>query len=133
MKRSISCLAVLLCAGSLGLWGINAEAQTTGEIAKGNAKSCAMTCQKTVDYCNARKGKFSQASVLNTMKDCITTCKTADELLSRSSNLSPKAAAICVEACDECAKACDQYHGDAQLTECANECRKTASNMQKVK
>jgi hypothetical protein len=47
--------------------------------------------------------------------------------------LSGKESEVCVQACNEAAKACDQFKGDLQLTECANECRKTASNLQKVK
>lgn len=131
MKRAITSLAIFLCASTAGI--LSADAQTTGQIAKGNAKSCAETCQKTVDYCNDKKGKFGSDSLMNALKDCITACKSADELLSRSSTLSPKSASVCVDACNEAAKACDQFKGDLQLTDCANECRKTASNMTKVK
>lgn len=133
MKRAFSSVAALFCLLSFESSWSAGFAQTTGEIAKGNARSCAQVCQQTVDYCNHKRGKLSDLSLLNSIKDCITSCKSVDELLSRSSTLSPKSAKVCIDACNECAKACDQVKDDKQLTKCANECRKTASNMQKLK
>lgn len=131
MKLAITCLALGIC--SAVVFHTVTYAQTTGQIASGNAKSCAAVCQQTAEYCNTKKGKYGQESLMNTIKDCITTCKSVSELLGRGSGLAIKAVPVCVEACNECAKACDQFKADKQLTECANECRKTASNMEKIK
>jgi hypothetical protein len=129
MKRVLSAAAIALCTFSLTG---PAFAQTTPEIAKGNCKAVSASCEKTVEYCNEKKGKLGSASTINAMKDAIDACKATSQFLERGSSLAPKSAEIAVSACNECAKVCDQFKDDTQLTSCANECRKAASNLQKI-
>jgi hypothetical protein len=136
MKHLIKMLSVLFClitltVGSLGQQAANA--QTTAEIARGNCKSCADTCQKALDYCTTKKGKYAEASVTNALKDCITACKATDDFLNRgSAYLEAKAAALAVDAANNCAKSCDKFNTDNQMLACANECRKCVGNCSKI-
>jgi len=56
-----------------------ASAQTTREIARGNCKSCAASCQKTMDWCTTKAGKYAEAGVTNSLKDCVTACKMTED------------------------------------------------------
>ncbi len=132
MKRVYSALVMVACSTIMSANYSASFAQTTGEIAKGNCESTARMCQKAMDYCNEKKGKFSDSSVSNAIKDCMSACKSTDEFLRRGSKLSGKSSALCVEACNECAKACDQFKDDLQMTSLANECRKSVGNLNKV-
>jgi hypothetical protein len=132
MKKQFTLLAML------GLTVINlvsapAMAQTTSEIAKSNCKAASAACQKAVDHCNEKKGNMGQASTTNALKDCIDACKATSQFLERGSRLVPKSAAMTVDACNEAAKICDQFKDDKDMISCANECRKAASNLTKVK
>lgn len=110
-----------------------ASAQTTAEIARGNCKACAETCQKTLDYCTKKGGKYAEASITNGLKDCITACKSTDDFLNRgSAYLQAKAASLCVDAATNCAKSCDKFNTDNQMLACANECRKCVGNCTKI-
>ena len=126
MKRLITTISIIAatCAPAL--------AQTTGEIAKGNCKAACDMCQKTVDYCNQKQGKYGQATTTNALKDCMDSVQSTGQLLGRGSALAGRSAAISVDACNEAAKVCDQYKDDTQMTNCANEVRKAAGNLQKV-
>ncbi len=127
-------LLMIMCLSFGCLLGaVNAFAQTTNEIAKGNCKACADVCQQTVNYCASMKGKFAEPAIVNVIKDCFTACRTTGDYLTRGSALDVKSAATCIQACNECAKTCDQFAGDQQMVTCANECRKTVSNLEKVK
>jgi hypothetical protein len=132
MKRILVLLGMFLCTFGFSL-GQSAYAQTTGEIAKGNCTSCAASCQKTLDYCNSKKGKYSEASVMNSLKDCITSCKMTADFLNRGSvGLEAKACDLTVQACNECAKSMDKFNKDDAMQACANECRKCVGNCQKL-
>ncbi len=131
MKQTLATAALVFVAALN--FSIPANAQTTGEIAKGNCKAVSAACQKTVDYCNDKKGKYSAASTIDALKDCIDACKVTSNFLERGSQLAPRSAAIAVDACNEGAKVCDQFKDDQQMTSCANECRKAVGNLQKMK
>jgi len=109
-----------------------AFAQTTGDIAKGNCKNTSDVCQKTLEYCNEKKGKFGTANVTNVLKDCITACDATEKFITRGSSLQKKSAALTLEACNSVAKSCDQFTEDAKMQRCANEARKCAGNLQKI-
>jgi hypothetical protein len=130
MRQILAALAVMFFTSS---FAGPVFAQTTSEIAKGNCKAAAEMCQKTVDYCNDKKGNLGKASTINALKDCMDACHATGQFLERGSQLGPKSSAIALEACNECAKVCDQYKDDSQMNSCANECRKAAGNLQKVK
>lgn len=130
MNKSIFILATLLfimCAGPLSLF-----AQTTDQIILGNCRECASVCEKTLNYCTNKRGRYGEALTTNALKDCITACKTASEYLARGSNYAQAALSTCMKACSECAKVCDSFKGDKDMKACADECRKTAANCQKI-
>jgi hypothetical protein len=135
--REIAMKSLIALLGTLSFVALNfcqpAQAQTTGEIAKGNCKSCAEVCEKTLGYCTKKGGKYSEASVTNSLKDCITACKMTADFLNRGSVLlEPKACDLTVEACNECAKSMDKFNKDNEMGSCANECRKCVGNCQKL-
>ncbi len=131
MKPFITFL-VAMAVTTLGLFQ-PAMSQTTAEIAKGNTKHCADVCQKTLDYCVKKGGKHAEASVTNSLKDCIQACKTAFDYLNRgSAGMQAKSCALAVQACNETAKTMDAFSGDNTMLACANECRKTVGNCEKL-
>jgi hypothetical protein len=133
MKHLIKTLCALFCLVMLTIGQQAAFAQTTPEIARGNCKSCADACQKTLDYCTTKKGKYAEASVTNALKDCITACKSTEDFLNRgSAYLEQKASTLAVDACNNCAKSCDKFNTDNQMAACANECRKAVGNLSKI-
>jgi len=131
MKKLITLLTVLFCTLMFGA-NLASDAQTTGEIAKGNCKSCAENCQKTLDYCNDKKGNLGEASVTNSLKDCVSACKMAADFLNRGTSLQNEAASLAVHACNNAAKTCDKFKEDNAMISCANECRKTIGNCSKL-
>jgi hypothetical protein len=131
MKQLLILIGFLMCSSGYSLQP--AVAQTTGEIAKGNCTSCASVCQKTLDYCTSKKGKYAEASVTNSLKDCITACKMTADFLNRGSvGMQPKSCELTVQACNECAKSMDKFNTDNTMQACANECRKCVGNCQKL-
>lgn len=79
---------------------------------------CAETCEKALAHLEA---KGASAATINTLKDCITLCKTSADLKSRDSALSPKLAAACAEACKKCATVCADTKDEA-LKDCVEQC-----------
>jgi hypothetical protein len=127
MKRILTTLAVLAATTCMPVL-----AQTTGEITKNNCKAASEACQKAIDYCNEKKGKFGSASTTNALKDCMDSLHATGQLLGRDSKFASRSASISLDACNEAAKVCDQFKGDSELTSCANEVRKAAGNLSKV-
>ncbi|MDX2107788.1 MAG: hypothetical protein SFY67_15405 [Candidatus Melainabacteria bacterium] len=108
MKSFFSFL-IAMAITTLGLFQ-PAMSQTTPEIAKGNTKHCADVCQKTLDYCVKKGGKHAEASVTNSLKDCIAACKSSFDFLNRgSAGMQAKSCALAVQACNECAKTMDAF------------------------
>ena len=132
MSRLLSGLATALFVLLVSGFSSASLAQTTPQIARGNCSVCASSCQKTLDYCIGKKGRYSEGNILNTLKDCITSCKTCGEILERGSSLEKKASALCVDACYAAAKSCEAFKSDNNMKACADECRKCAGNCQKV-
>ncbi len=130
VKKTIIALAAcsMLSAGTT----YTAFAQTTEQISLGNARVCAQRCEKTLKYCTDKKGRYGEQSITRVLKDCITACKTASEFSARGSQYSKEAFATAAKACIECAKTCESFKDDDKMLATANECRKTAGNMQKV-
>jgi len=128
--KFLSLLTVIMIVST---FNCRAFCQTTAEITKGNCKACAVECQKTLDYCGGKSGRYNEASVTAALKDCIAACKMAEDLLARSSTLQAKAVAFCVESCNNCAKSCESFKDDNNMKACADECRKCAGNCQKIK
>lgn len=79
---------------------------------------CAEACEKALTHLQA---KGASEATLNTIKDCITLCKTSADLKSRGSELSAKLASACAEACKKCAKVCADQKDEA-LKDCIDQC-----------
>jgi len=132
-QNLVKMFTLLVCTLTLAFGQQLAYAQTTAEIARGNCKACAETCQKTLDYCTKKGGKYAEASITNGLKDCVTACKSTDDFLNRgSAYLQAKSAALAIDAATNCAKSCDKFNTDNQMLACANECRKCIGNCQKI-
>lgn len=90
---------------------------------------CAQQCEKALAHLEA---KGASAATINTLKDCITLCKTSADLKSRGSELSSKLASACAEACKKCATVCAETKDEAlkdcveQCNTCAEACTRTA-------
>jgi len=132
MKGVNSALTSVICAIGLSVSGAAVLAQTTEQIATGNAKVCAQVCGETLSYCTEQRGRLGEQSVTDALKDCISACKMAQDFIARGSMLQPKVAAIAVEACDRTAKTCEAFKGDKVMNSTANECRKTSGNLSKI-
>ena len=132
MNRIASRLGIFLCSLIIGSVQLTAQAQTTPQIALGNCKACATACEKTLNYCTEKQGKYASATTTNALKDCITACKSASEFLARGSAYSQASMATCINACNECAKTCESFKDDNNMKACADECRKTAGNCSKI-
>ena len=132
MKRTFTILSLLLSIITISLFEPGALAQTTQQIAKGNAHHCAQMCADTVKYCTKKAGKYGEATVTSTLQECIASCNAASDSIARGSSYQKKFATIAIEASTACAQTCESFKGDKTMESCANECRKTASNLQKV-
>lgn len=117
------------------LSGLPAVAQTgapTMESCKAVCRSCQTVCEKTLAYCKKKGGKHTEAKHLDTLKDCITACKTSADFLSRKSANHMKSCAFCAEICRACAASCEAFGDDKQMKDCAAECRKCAESCEKM-
>ncbi len=132
MKRLITILSVVMCTLAVSNSCPPAHAQTTDQTVIGNCKSSVAMCEKTLKYCTQKRGRLGEQTMTSALKDCITANKSAAEFLSRGSIFNGKAAALAADASLTCAKACDSYTNDATMKSCADECRKTAGNLQKI-
>jgi hypothetical protein len=133
MKRLLCLFGFALCLFAANSFTIDAYAQSTPEIAKGNCQACEKKCEEVLRYCNTKGSKYAAASVTTALKDCIAACKLTDEYFARGSSLAAKAATFNSDACINCAKVCEGFKDDDKMNACANECRKTAGNCSKVK
>lgn len=130
IRKSIITLAA--CSFISAGFTYSALAQTTEQISLGNARACATRCEATLKYCTHKKGRYGEQAITNVLKDCITACKTASEFAARGSQYTREAFATAAKACMECAKTCEVFKDDDKMLAMANECRKTAGNMNKV-
>ena len=91
-----------------------------------DCKKCAAMCEKTLDYCQKKGGAHAAADHIRTMKDCITMCKTSDELNNRHSSYVSQVKKICAQICADCAASCEKLK-DANLKDCIAECKKCSN------
>lgn len=133
MSRLYKQICVLFCAIALGISGQIAFAQTTAQIVKNNCDECANFCAKTLNYCVSKRGEYGKATVTTAIKDAISSCKASAEMLSRGSSLQNKSLDVTHAALQECIKVCEGFPKDNNMKACADECRKTQSNLEKVK
>jgi hypothetical protein len=129
LKRTLSLLA------AFGIMALNqplTQAATTEEIAKGNCKQAAASCDETIKYCMGKNDNHSNATVINALRDCSNACKATFDYLARGSSFSKKSAEQCLEALNLCTKSCETFSKDNTMKACADECRKAEGNLQKV-
>ncbi len=132
LRKLVILMSIAACSLITTGFNSSALAQTTEQISLGNARACTTRCEATLNYCTGKKGRYGEASITNVLKDCITACKTASEFSARGSQYAKEAFATASKACIECAKTCESFKDDDKMLATANECRKTAGNMQKV-
>ena len=104
----------------------------TMESCEDVCRKCQKVCEDTLAYCEKKGGKHSEVKHLNTLKDCITACKTSADFLSRKSERHTKSCAFCAEICKACATSCEAFGDDKQMKDCAAECRRCASSCDKM-
>ncbi len=95
----------------------------------GTHTTCATECNKCAESCEKAlahlQTKGASEATINTLKDCITLCKTSADLKTRGSSLSGKLASACAEACKSCAKVCADTKDEA-LKDCVEQCNTCA-------
>src|SRR5262249_24662272 len=82
---------------------------------KSHVDSCIKKCQAAVTHLEKTKG---DAKLIQTLKDCIATCKKHNQKKATGKE--------CSDVCDACAKACEQAKDDA-LKGCIEECKSCSS------
>lgn len=126
-----------LVAMLIGLWtgGFGAPVFAAD---KGDKSSCCMQCnscqkmcEKTLEYCKKKGGKHADAKHIRIMTDCIATCKMNQDFAARGSELQPKMAALCAEACRLCAESCEALK-DPQMKDCVEECKKCSKSCESM-
>jgi hypothetical protein len=142
MKRFM----VLIIAVAMGIFAVSAggpitcpqaiaqksDAPVTMESCQTQCRNCQKICEKTLAYCQKKGGKHAEAKHINTLKDCITACKTSADFLNRKSERHAKSCAFCAEICRACAVSCETFKGDKQMQDCAAECRRCAESCDKM-
>jgi len=101
-------------------------AQAANSTCKVECKTCATTCEQTLNYCRKQGGKHIDAEHIKVMQDCISTCKQSADFMARDSALQNSACALCEKACLSCADSCAAFKSDKTMQACADECKKCA-------
>lgn len=118
--------ASVLAQGAKPTEKVEAKATPPANASSGCAsecKTCAAECEKTLAYCLKQGGKHKEGKHIQSLKDCIATCKISHDFMSRGSDLSSQTCAVCAQACKRCADTCATF-SDKAMQECAAECRK---------
>lgn len=89
---------------------------------------CHRVCLETLKYCLDKGGDHASSKHINALLDCIETCNTCINLMTRGSEIHGKACALCAEACRRCAEECEKMPDDEQMQKCAEVCRRCAES-----
>jgi hypothetical protein len=106
--------------------------QTANSNCRIECKTCADTCEQTLNYCRKHGGNHLNAEHLKALQDCISNCKQSADSMIRGSTLQNSACALCEKACLSCAESCAAFKGDKTMQACAKECKKCASFCNKM-
>ena len=123
---------LVMSALSLLSFSLPSFAATTEEIARGNCTTCSTACDDTIKYCGKFKDNRSNPTVINSLRDASIACRMTAAFLEHGSAFSKKSATLCLEALNQCTKSCESFTTDNNLKACADECRKTTGNLNKV-
>jgi hypothetical protein len=86
-------------------------------------KQCSEMCAKNLDYFKKKGGKYTEASRVNTMKDCVKICDTNHDFKTRQSANSAEVDKACGVICKKCAQVCTDLK-DPKLKDCIEMCSK---------
>lgn len=89
---------------------------------------CQEVCLQTVSYCLS----MSDSYPVRTLLDCIEICQVNADFLLRGSKLRKDVAEVCASACDRAAEFCKQFDNDAQMSFCAELCKKCADSSREI-
>jgi hypothetical protein len=138
MKRVVLLVSLLLglfavsATGSI-ITALPAKAESMNmEACEAQCKKCQKVCEATLVYCQKKGGKHAEAKHINTLKDCILSCKTSADYLSRNSANHMKSCGFCAAICKVCAESCEAFTDDKKMKDCAAECRKCAESCEKM-
>lgn len=93
---------------------------------------CGMICQGALyRYFLDDSESRATANHVLILTDCITTCRTAADLMMRDSALSISFCTLCAIVCEACAKSCEDVGSD-EMKRCAEICRACADACQGV-
>lgn len=86
---------------------------------------CEKTCEKTLAYFQKKGGKYAEAKNIQTLKDCISLCRTSAEFQARNSANTSKVEGLCHDICLQCAQMCKDMN-DPKLADCIKSCEECA-------
>jgi hypothetical protein len=93
---------------------------------------CRDTCQSTLyNYCLKQGGHHVEQAHVRLMADCIQTCQTAADFMTRGSELHATICSACAEVCDACAESCEAMD-DEIMGPCARACRDCADSCRRM-
>src|ERR1700723_1022829 len=114
-------IALLVLAFALFAGGVAAIAVDGGCATL--CKSCSDMCAKNLQYFKKKGGKYTEASRVNTMKDCVKICDTTHDFKSRQSANNADVDKACGAICNKCAEVCTELN-DPKLKDCIAMCKK---------
>lgn len=85
---------------------------------------CASICDQTLAYCLEQGGEHARVEHINLLRDCDESCTIAASMMSRKSRFSGEPRQLCVLVCAACAEWCESMADDAQMSACAEACRR---------
>lgn len=138
MKRVVLLLSVMIGLFAVSVTSTIVSALPAGaqhmnmDACEATCRKCQKVCEETLAYCKKKGGKHAEAKHINTLKDCILSCKTSADFLSRNSANHMKSCGFCASICKVCAESCDTFADDKKMKDCADECRKCAESCEKM-
>jgi hypothetical protein len=88
---------------------------------------CYRACLETISHCLDLGGPHAESGHIALLQDCARVCEATAASMLTGSELHPRLAAVCAEACERCAESCERIaDGDRMMLECAEICRRCA-------
>ena len=95
---------------------------------------CHRICLETVAHCLRKGGGHAEAGHVTAMLDCVQSCITSADFMTRQSPHHAAFCAACAEVCEACAEACDRHaDADEQMRRCADACRACAASCREMR
>jgi len=109
------------------------------QMTKQQFQSCIDACNKCITACTAcetaclAEKTTDMTHMIALDRDCADICALAVKLMSRESEFSKQACALCAIICDACAKSCDMHAKKFEHCRlCAEACRSCAAECRKM-